>query len=476
LAKSKTIFTCQQCGHQSPKWLGRCPDCGGWNTLSEEIQERSQISEFTGAWGISEGVSPRPLVELQGEEGERHATGIGELDRILGGGLVPGSLILIGGDPGIGKSTLLLQAMDRIAAQGVPVLYVTGEESSRQVKLRADRLDVRSPHLFIVSETALDRVLEAIRKIQPKVVVVDSVQTLFVPDLSSAPGSVSQVRESAGRLMALAKTEGITIFLVGHVTKDGSIAGPRVLEHMVDTVLYFEGGGGHAYRIIRAVKNRFGSSNEIGVFEMRDRGLVEVANPSELFLAERSSGISGSTVVATLEGTRPLLVEIQALVGATVVGTPRRTTLGVDHNKVSLLVAVLEKRASLQLMGHDVFVNVVGGVELNEPAIDLAITLAVASSFLNRPIDSNTIILGEVGLGGEVRAIQQISIRLKEAERLGFKRCLLPESNRKKLDISTSMTLEGVSSVDQALRLALESKKTVGRNASDLVSKRETHA
>lgn len=463
MAKARTAFECQQCGYLSPKWLGRCPDCGGWNTLSEEIQEISSSKESSGRWGMSEGIDPQPLTRVTSGEGERHSTHIGEFDRILGGGIVPGSFILMGGDPGIGKSTLLLQAMNRIALQKIPVLYITGEESSRQIKVRADRLHVAAENLFIVSETSLDRILQAIRKIHPKVVVVDSIQTLFVPELSSAPGSVSQVREGAGRLMTLAKTQGITIFLIGHVTKEGSIAGPRVLEHMVDTVLYFEGGSGHPYRIVRAVKNRFGSSNEIGVFEMRDQGLVEVENPSELFLAERSSGVPGSTVVASIEGSRPILVEVQALVGATAFGTPRRTTMGVDHNKVSLLVAVLEKRSGLQLAGNDIFVNVAGGVQVDEPAADLGIAVAIASSFLDRPIDPKTIVVGEVGLGGEIRAVHQTSVRLKEAERLGFQRCILPASNQRSLEGGFSMILEPVAHMNEVLHAVLEPKRTVGR-------------
>jgi DNA repair protein RadA/Sms len=444
--KEKSIYTCQKCGYQSPKWLGRCPDCSAWNSLVEEVQ-------FSGGRKPADTSSdsiPLPLCEVSGGAEIRFQTGITEFDRVLGGGLVDGSLVLIGGDPGIGKSTLLLQAMDRLAGKAGTVLYVTGEESARQVRLRAERMGVRAKELYILTETALEKIITHVHRLKPKVLVVDSIQTVFTSALESAPGSVSQVRESAGRLMLLAKGSGIPIFIVGHVTKDGSIAGPRVLEHMVDTVLYFEGDAGHPYRILRAVKNRFGSTNEIGVFEMRDEGLSEVANPSELFLAERATGAAGSVVVATLEGSRPLLVELQALVTSASYGTPRRTTIGVDHNRLALLVAVLEKKVGLSLAGQDIFLNAAGGVRMNEPSADLGMIAAVASSHLDRSIDAQTVILGEVGLAGEVRGITGPEKRVAEAARLGFRRCILPAGNLKQVKVK-GVELVGVQSVENAL-------------------------
>jgi DNA repair protein RadA/Sms len=351
-----------------------------------------------------------------------------EMDRVLGGGIVAGSAILVGGDPGIGKSTLLLQVMHRLASGGRKVLYVTGEESASQIKLRADRIGASSKGLYVLVEVALENILKYIKEVGPAVVVIDSIQTVYCSLLSSAPGSVGQVREASERLIVFAKKTGIPVFLVGHVTKDGSIAGPKVLEHMVDTVLYFEGDSGHSYRIIRGIKNRFGPTNEIGVFEMRDRGLVEVSNPSEYFLTERPEGVAGSVVVASIEGTRPILVEVQALVVGTSFGMPRRTAIGVDTNRVSLLVAVMDKVGGLHLGNHDIFVNVAGGVKLSEPAVDLGITAAIASSFLDRPIDPKTVVFGEVGLTGEVRGINQMEVRVREAERMGFRRCILPKT------------------------------------------------
>lgn len=383
----------------------------------------------------------------------RLPTGISEFDRVLGGGLVAGSLVLIGGDPGIGKSTLLLQATDHFAKASGSVLYVSGEESARQIKLRGARMGVNASDLFILAETSLEKILTHAQRMQPKALVVDSIQTIFTSALESAPGSVSQVRETAGRLMMLAKGSGIPIFLVGHVTKDGSIAGPRVLEHLVDTVLYFEGDSGHPFRILRAVKNRFGSTNEIGVFEMKEGGLFEVKNPSELFLSERPLGVSGSVVVATLEGSRPLLVELQALVTASSLGVPRRTTIGVDHNRLSLLVAVLEKKVGLTLSGQDIFLNVAGGVKLNEPAADLGMVTAVASSHLDKTVDPHTLLLGEVGLAGEVRGITQPELRVKEAAKLGFSRCILPAGNLKQVK-AKGMELIGVRSVEETLEKA----------------------
>lgn len=448
--KTRTLFACQKCGFQTPKWLGKCPDCNSWNSLVEEIQVKGHPLPAN-AWPDS---SPVSFTEITGKAEMRLACGIAEFDRVLGGGLVAGSLVLIGGTPGIGKSTLLLQSMDLVAKSSGKVLYISGEESIQQIHLRGTRMGVNATSLFILAETSLEKILAHIHRLKPDVVVVDSIQTVFTSSLESAPGSVSQVRESAGRLMMLAKGTGIPVMLVGHVTKDGSIAGPRVLEHMVDTVLYFEGDAGHPFRILRAVKNRFGSTNEIGVFEMKEGGLVEVKNPSELFLAERPLGVSGSVVVATVEGSRPLLVEMQALVTGSPLGMPRRTTIGVDHNRLALLVAVLEKKVGLSLAGQDIFLNVAGGVKLNEPAADLGMMVAVASSHLDKPVDPHCLVLGEVGLAGEVRGISQPEIRIKEAAKFGFKRCILPTGNIKQLKIR-GMELIGVKTVEEALERIL---------------------
>ncbi len=446
--RQKTVFSCNQCGSQSPKWLGKCPDCGAWNSMIEETAA-APASTRSGRASSSRAV-PVPIGEVPPQAEARLSCGIAELDRVLGGGLVAGSLVLIGGDPGIGKSTLLLQAMHNLAADAA-VLYVSGEESAAQTRLRGERLGVAGRQLLVLAENSLEEIILQIEKLKPKAVVVDSIQTVWTMALESAPGSVSQVRESAGRLMVLAKGSGVPIFIVGHVTKDGSIAGPRVLAHMVDTVLYFEGDRGHPYRILRAVKNRFGSTNEIGVFEMKSGGLAEVANPSELFLSERPMDAPGSVVTASLEGSRTLLVEIQALVTPSVFGTPRRTTLGADSNRLALLVAVLEKKAGLHLGGQDIFLNVAGGARLTEPAADLAMMLAVASSYLDRPVEPQTIVIGEVGLAGEVRAVTQPEPRIAEAEKLGFSTCLLPSGNLKRLT-KGSMALNGIATVQEALQ------------------------
>ncbi len=445
--KEKSIYTCQQCGYQSPKWLGRCPDCNQWDTL---VEERVPARRAGGRPAPPAGPPPLPFSEVAASEEDRLRCGLAEFDRVLGGGVVPGSLVLIGGDPGIGKSTLLLQAVARLAQAG-PALYVTAEESARQVKLRGERLGVSAKSLFLLPETSLETILDRVRELSPSFLVIDSIQTIFTSALDSAPGSVSQVRECAGRLMRLAKGEGIPTFLVGHVTKDGAIAGPRMLEHMVDTVLYFEGDAGHPYRILRAVKNRFGSTNEIGVFEMKEGGLAEVTNPSELFLAERPEGAAGSVVVPSLEGSRPILVELQALVGGSSFGTPRRTAIGFDHNRVALLVAVLEKKVGLSLLAQDIFLNVAGGVRLDEPAVDLGVVAALASSHLNRPVAQRTILFGEVGLAGEVRAVSRPELRVREAARLGFERCLLPAGNLKNLEAPPGMELIAVRSAAEAL-------------------------
>lgn len=444
--KISNLYVCQTCGYQSPKWLGKCPDCNSWNTLVEEVRTKGSGEHA----GLTGGAVPVPICDVAGEAEERFSCGISEFDRVLGGGLVAGSVVLIGGDPGIGKSTILLQVMDHLAKNTGAVLYVSGEESARQTRLRGERLGVNARELLILAETSLEKILSHIKAGNPRAVVIDSIQTLYAPGLESAPGSVSQVRESAGRLMVMAKKSGIPTFIVGHVTKDGSLAGPRVLEHMVDTVLYFEGDPGHSFRILRAVKNRFGSTNEIGVFEMKEGGLCEVKNPSELFLSERPLGVSGSAVVASLEGSRPLLVELQALVTTSSLGVPRRTTLGVDHNRLSLLVAVLDKKVGLHMAGSDIFLNAAGGARLNEPAADLGMIAALASSHLDKVIDSRTVILGEVGLAGEVRAITQPEIRVREAAKLGFTRVVLPSGSLKQVKVE-GVEVVGVKSVTDAL-------------------------
>ncbi len=431
-AKAKTHFSCQACGYQAAKWLGKCPDCGGWNTLTEE--RVPQTHDARPAWGAAGGAAkPTLLKDVSSDAESRRHTGIGELDRVLGGGVVAGSLVLLGGDPGIGKSTLLLAALERLSKDG-PVLYVTGEESLRQTKMRADRLGVPGDRVHLFAETNAETILLQAEALGPAALVLDSIQTLFLPELGSAPGSISQVREVAGRVMAFAKRTGVATFLVGHVTKDGSIAGPRVLEHMVDTVLYFEGEKGHPFRILRAHKNRFGSTNEIGVFEMKGTGLAEVQDPSALFLSERPVGKSGSVVTSTLNGTRPILVEVQALVAPTGYGTARRTAMGVDGNRIALLAAVLEKKEGVQLIGCDIFVNVAGGMTLTEPASDLAVCAALVSSLQNRPLDAHTLVLGEVGLAGEVRAVAQAETRLAEAAKMGFRRAVLPAGSARRLE------------------------------------------
>jgi DNA repair protein RadA/Sms len=446
MAKPKTVFACQACGHKEAKWLGRCPSCGGWNTLAEEIEEREEKHARAVSSG---GGKPVPLLEVAPDREDRMLTHIGELDRVLGGGVVAGGLVLLGGDPGIGKSTLLLAALDRLA-EGGPTLYVTGEESLRQTRMRAERLGVCCPALHLLAETDADKVIAAAEAMQPRALAVDSIQTLFLPELGSAPGTISQVREVAGRLMAFAKRTEIPTFIVGHVTKDGAIAGPRVLEHMVDTVLYFEGDHGHPYRVLRAHKNRFGSTNEIGVFEMKTSGLAEVLDPSALFLSERPADAAGSAVTASVSGTRPLLVEVQALVAPSGYGTARRTTMGVDHNRVALLAAVLEKKEGVDLIGCDLFVNVAGGMELDEPSADLAIVAALVSSVRDRPIDAQTMVFGEVGLAGEIRGVAQVEPRLTEAAKMGFKRAVLPAASARNIE-KPPLELVPVSSLGEAL-------------------------
>jgi DNA repair protein RadA/Sms len=435
--------------------MGRCPQCTQWNTLVEEkkVEAGRDKNGLLGSGIGGEGESPQPIDQVKMSENDRISTGIGEFDRVLGGGIVAGSVILIGGDPGIGKSTLLLQALNGLASEDCRVLYISGEESVRQIKMRAQRLSTLSPHLFVMAENSLEKILRETMTLKPKMLVIDSIQTIYTSELQSAPGSIGQVRESSARLAMLSKSKEISTCIIGHVTKEGAIAGPRVLEHMVDTVLYFEGDRGHPYRILRTVKNRFGSANEIGVFEMNEEGLSEVFNPSELFLSQRSMNVSGSVVVPSMEGSRPILVEIQALVSHTNLAVPRRTSIGVDHQRVSLLAAVLERQLNVPLYNRDIFLNVAGGVKVEEPAIDLGIVAAVASSALNKSIDTKTVFIGEVGLTGEVRGISQLEIRLKEASKLGFKTALVPEVNKERMHGASSMKVVGVSSIKDVLTI-----------------------
>lgn len=451
MAKAKkSIFFCQNCGHEESKWLGQCPMCKEWNTFVEEKVTMSKTVEAAKSRGELEVVT---LSSISTTEDERIKTGIGELDRVLGGGIVPGSLVLVGGDPGIGKSTLLLQVCQRLAENKKKVLYISGEESLKQIKLRANRMGDFSENLYLLCETNLDLIRTVIEREKPATVIIDSIQTMYNEAVGSAPGSVSQVRESTNILMQLAKGLNISIFIVGHVTKEGTVAGPRVLEHMVDTVLYFEGDRHASYRILRGVKNRFGSTNEIGVFEMRRSGLAEVENPSEFMLNGKPEHASGSVVACAMEGTRPMLMEIQALVCKTNFGMPRRTAAGFDYNRVNLLMAVLEKRIGLPLSGYDAYVNIAGGIKMNEPAADLGIVMAIASSYKNQPIAEDTIVFGEVGLSGEVRAVTMPEQRIAEAKKLGFKTCLLPEVCLKSIGKVEGIELIGIKSVVQAMNL-----------------------
>lgn len=449
MAKTKTVFYCTHCGYESAKWLGRCPGCGEWNTFVEEtVTAGAQNKEKTGHQ-----LSPVPITEIEISKEERFSTGFAELDRVLGGGVVPGSLILLGGDPGIGKSTLLLQAAHAMAQAGRKVLYATAEESARQTRLRAERVGALSKKLLLLPETDLLRITHFVDKEAADVLIVDSIQTVFHPDLSSAPGSVSQVRECTGQLLRLAKEKGSAVFIVGHVTKEGAIAGPRLLEHMVDAVLYFEGERHHTYRILRGVKNRFGSTNELGIFEMREEGMTEIANPSEIFISSPAKGEAGSVVVASIEGTRPVLVEIQALLTPTAFGLPRRMTNGFDLNRLNLLLAVLDKRVGLHVGNYDAYLNVAGGIRLEEPAVDLAVILAVASSFREIPVLSGVVVFGEVGLTGEVRPVSRVEPRLKEAAKLGFRYAILPAGQGQDL-ISPGLELVPVESVMEAIQYA----------------------
>ncbi|MBY8914704.1 DNA repair protein RadA [Bacillus sp. YC2] len=456
MAKSKTKFICHSCGYESAKWMGKCPGCGAWNTMVEETIKKAPANRRAAfSHSVQTVQKPSPITSIETSEEPRVQTKLGEFNRVLGGGVVKGSLVLIGGDPGIGKSTLLLQVSAQLADTAGSVLYISGEESVKQTKLRADRLGINSQSLHVLSETDMEYISSAIQEMKPAFVVVDSIQTVYQSDITSAPGSVSQVRECTAELMKIAKTNSIPIFIVGHVTKEGSIAGPRLLEHMVDTVLYFEGERHHTFRILRAVKNRFGSTNEMGIFEMREEGLTEVLNPSEIFLEERSAGASGSSIVASMEGTRPILVEIQALISPTSFGNPRRMATGIDHNRVSLLMAVLEKRVGLLLQNQDAYLKVAGGVKLDEPAIDLAVAVSIASSFRDTPPNPADCFIGEVGLTGEVRRVSRIEQRVKEAAKLGFKRMVIPEANLDGWTKPKGIEVVGVANVAEALRTSL---------------------
>ncbi|MCM3273244.1 DNA repair protein RadA [Paenibacillus elgii] len=454
MAKTKTKFFCQSCGYESPKWLGKCPGCEAWNTFVEEV-ETVVKSKGLHTNFLNKKEKAVSIINIESSQEDRIVTDNRELNRVLGGGIVPGSLILVGGDPGIGKSTLLLQTSHLLTQLDLKVLYISGEESVRQTKLRADRLQAVSPQLFVLCETNVEHIEAAIDEIEPDFIVIDSIQTVYHGAVASAPGSVSQVRECTGHFMRIAKMKGIATVLVGHVTKEGAIAGPRLLEHMVDCVLYFEGERHHSYRLLRAVKNRFGSTNEIGIFEMRESGLVEVNNPSELFLSERPLGVAGSTVVASMEGTRPVLVELQALVSSTNFPSPRRMATGFDHNRLSLIIAVLEKRMGMFLQNQDAYLNVAGGVKLDEPAVDLAVAVSIASSFREQPTQPFDVVFGEVGLTGEVRGVSRVDQRVREAEKLGFRRVILPQKSLKGWTPPAGIQIIGVNTVAEALSAAL---------------------
>lgn len=449
MAKVKIHFVCQECGHDSQQWLGKCPGCGAWNSMVEETISKSATKTYH---INSDGAKPRPITEVDNLPVPRLATGVGEFDRVLGGGIVPGALILIGGDPGIGKSTMLLQVACSVSQAYGTVLYVSGEESAVQTKMRAERLNTLSDKLLIMTETNLEEITMAAIRLKPALMIIDSIQTMFSSEIPSAPGSVGQVRESTGKLLRLAKESGIPIAIIGHVTKEGNIAGPRILEHMVDVVLYFEGDKSHAFRVLRAIKNRFGSTHESGIFSMEEDGLIEIKNPSGLLLSERPERTPGSVVLACMEGVRPILIEIQALVSTTCFGMPRRMAAGFDYNRLILLMAVLEKRVGLMLANQDAYVNAVGGIKIAEPAADLAVILAVASSFRNISLDAHTVVMGEVGLTGEVRMVSRVDIRIGEAAKLGFKRFVIPAGNLAGLKVRHSeIKIIGVSNVIEAM-------------------------
>ena len=446
MAKTKNVFVCSNCGYESAKWLGKCPGCNEWNSFYEE-----KITKTTKLTENKKIAKATKLNEVEKKTTTRFSTGIKELDRVLGGGMVEGSLILLGGEPGIGKSTLILQICNSIKLDG-NVLYISGEESAEQVKLRADRLNIKNDNLLFLSQTDIELIKNEIEEIKPKLVIIDSIQTMYSDEISSAPGSVSQVREITSQIMRMCKQNGITTIIIGHVTKDGNIAGPRVLEHMVDTVLYLEGERYFSYRILRGVKNRFGSTNEIGMFQMQDSGMMEIENPSQILISERDGNPSGSIIVASIEGSRCILVELQALVTPSVFGLPRRTANGIDYNRLTLLIAVLEKKAGLMLGNQDVYLNIVGGIRINEPATDLGVVLSVASSFKNISISPNLVAIGEVGLTGEVRAVNLIEKRIKEAEKLGFKTCIIPENNKKLLKEKFKLDIIGVKNIVEAMK------------------------
>ena len=458
MAKEKTVYVCSACGYEMPRWMGKCPGCNAWNTMEEQAPQAS-VSQAAPVKANKQrggtGAKALRLDEIPEENAARASTGIGELDRVLGGGVVEGSLMLVGGDPGIGKSTLLLQVSEHLARQGARVLYISGEESARQIKMRARRLGVSADSLLILSENAMDAAEKRWEEIQPDYMIIDSIQTMYRPDMASAPGSVSQVRECASLLMRMAKTTGCAVFLVGHVTKEGAIAGPRILEHMVDVVLYFEGDRQHEYRILRAVKNRFGSVNELGLFEMHEKGMIPVANPSEMLLSERAKNVPGSCVIPAIEGSRPMLVDVQALALQTAYGTPRRTTNGFDAGRLALLLAVLEKRAGVSLFNQDVYVNVAGGLSLSEPAADLALCSSVASSVRDTCIPGDWAVMGEVGLAGEIRAVSQCERRLSECARLGFTSAVLPRENARHLKAPEGMRVYGVETLAEALSILI---------------------
>ena len=453
MAKAKTVFFCTNCGNETPRWQGKCPSCGAWNTIEEHIEKPVPAGRAKSA-PVGQSRKPQRIREVTSGGELRFSTGMGELDRVLGGGAVAGSLVLVGGAPGIGKSTLLLQICSSLCV-GRKVLYISGEESERQLKLRADRLGVVPDSLYILSETRLSDIMEAVNQLEPDILIIDSIQTLYNEENESAPGSISQVKDCTMTLMQLSKSQGITIFVVGHINKDGNIAGPKVLEHMVDCVLYFEGDPNSTYRLLRAAKNRFGSTNEIGVFEMQDSGLVEVPNPSQMLLEGRPEGASGTCVACVMEGTRPVLAEVQALVTKTTFNVPRRAADGFDFNRAVLLLAVMEKRAGMKLNLFDAYLNVIGGLRLDEPGADLPVVLAVASSYRDQAIADDLVAIGEVGMTGEIRSVSHLNQRLGEAARLGFKKCMIPRSSSEKLEIPDGMTVYRVRNVREAIEAAM---------------------
>lgn len=456
MAKIKTKYVCQSCGYENPKWLGKCPECMKWNTFVEEIEDKSSKSNHRETFVIDKSSQkPVNINSITIKHEERFSSGINELNRVLGGGIVRGSLVLVGGDPGIGKSTLLLQVSESVAQSGKKVLYISGEESESQIKMRAERLNAKSENLFIMAENNLNIIEHNLEGFDPDLIILDSIQTVFTPDIASAPGTVSQIKEGTSRFMRISKKMGISTFVVGHVTKEGALAGPKIMEHMVDTVLYFEGERYNTYRLIRAVKNRFGSTNELGVFEMSEKGLQELENPSKALISEKPENASGSVIVSTVEGTRPMLLELQALVSPTSFGIPRRTATGIDFNRVNLLLAVLEKRAGMQIQNQDIYLNIVGGIKINEPSMDLGVILAVASGFRNIPISGEVAVTGEVGLTGEIRGVSYIEKRISECRKLGFKKIIIPKSNYEAVKDVKGIEIWPVENVRQAINMVL---------------------